>query len=442
MYVLKGFVTNDKFTDNSVGKIAVIGEISTRSRTFSKEKAEDVSTAAPDLTLISFTSANDATATPISTTPDLKEHVLAVAKFVYDTTLSAGGQVYADQLLESLLTQFQTSGQNFECGEIISDGHYWIPEWVSWQNKSIGDNRLKLWFVDGSFQSQFDDYSITIIPPITPLDDFFKTGSAVETEVKAVTLPDLFDTIQQAKGGYPETIQAATTFNYNDPANAAHLVATTWSYLIYGPMGNNVDSINDALVAYILANSTHTRDEWVKIFPDIFRRTEYIMIPLEDQYAIPNRTIVAGIYSPVVNLKRVNALFKAQVPSYPANQVDTYLELVSHPYKSLQIAVVGGADNRNGLFSLLNQFPDLIAVSTGSTDFNRMSQDTQNFLLKLEQMLITAESMGPYTDIPAGYTRVTRDGQLYLVLNYDNIHFLVSAKQNLTQVIPAPSTSA
>lgn len=440
MYVLKGFIVNPTFANNAPGQTSIMGELTTQSATYSIEKGwYQNDTISPDVQLLTFTSATDGTASALAN--DLRDRVLAIAKWVYDQ-VNKNVQIYADQLLQDILTEFQSTAGTFGCGNIVTDGNsHWCPEWVSWVDNTLTQagtpNQIKVWFADASFQEEFDDYSFKVVSPLTPLDNFFQTGQQVAAAIAARSIPQLFDQITTTRGNDPETIQVALTYNYIDPNNSTNIVPTEWVVLIYGAAGNTIDSINDALVNYILNNSEHTRDDWVKILPDLFKRTEFILVPLEDQYAIEANPLQGtGIYATISNLARVNALFKSVVPSYPSAHIDSHLSLMANPYKNLQIAVVGSIDNRNNWYELQQVFPDLLSVSTTSSDYGRMSQDTQGFLQNLATMLTVAETMGPFTDIPRGYTRVTRDGKLYLVVNYENINYLVLAKQNLTQVIP------
>jgi hypothetical protein len=222
-------------------------------------------------------------------------------------------------------------------------------------------------------------------------------------------------------------------YDWHDPLQTSHLVATQWTVLIYGVAGNNIDSIKDALVAYILANTSHTQAEWTQIFPDIFKRTEVTLVPNWGNYAIPNRVVDTGIYSPFANLTAENAQLTAYASSYPAAHINAHGHVFGHPYKSLAIGAIGSDQNRDNLYELVQIFPDFIAVSSQSTDFARMSQNTQGWAELLEQLLITAETMGPFTSLPAGMTRLTRNGMLYAVASYGNIHYLVAAKYNFPQ---------
>lgn len=433
MYVLKGFANHALLANNTPGSTNVIGEISQQSLTYSREVGLYSSVSiAPNIALLSFLSSQDGTAVVVN--PDLRDRTMTILEWIYNLVITESGQMFADQFLEAILVQFQGSADTFACGAIVTDGTHYGPEWVSWQDLGVAPgvpNFIKVWFADASFQSQYDEFQILVDPPITPLDDFFKTGSAVETEVNAVTYVQQIASIQNVRAGVPESLIIAQTFNYNDPADPTHLVPTNWTELIYGLAGNNIDSIKDALAAYILANSTHTQAEWTVIFPDIFKRTEFTLVPDYGTYAIePQTGIQAGIYSPIANLAAANALLTSYATTYPTTHINAHAGNMGHPYKSLSIAMVGSPDNINNWYELSQVFPDLIAVSSTSTDFARMTQATQGFLLILSQLLITAESMGAFTTLPQGITRLTRNNQLYAVASYQNINYLVAAKSN------------
>lgn len=428
MYVIKAFGTHSAFADNAVGVINPIGEISTYSLTFSKEKGIYGREANPDISLISFLVENNGVPQPID--PTTRDHVLTVVQWVFDKSINTSGEIFADEFLVDIITAFTASAQDFKCGDIVNDGTYYIPEWVSWKLKNNSDSFIRIWFSDPSFRAKYDEYEIVVVPPLANIDDFFKVGSEVEALVKSRTMPETIELIQAARAGHPETILRGDTYKYLDPLNAARKLDTLWTTLIYGPMGDNIDSIKDALIEYILANSTHTRAEWTALFPDIFKRTEFILTPGWGKYAIPNRTNSAGIYSAMTNLTEVNALIKQYAPDYSPAHINTYGSVMGHPYKSLSIASIGSVENRDNLYSLRDVYPDFIMVSTTSQDFNRMSEDTRTFAAGLFDMLIAAETMGEFTDIPQGMTRVKRNGLLYLVKSFNNIHFLVTGKVN------------
>lgn len=429
MYALKGFANHALFADNTPGVSSVIGELSNQSLTYSREIGQYVDDVAPDVTLVSFLSSADGT--PRAIDPDFKSRTFAIVSWIYQRTLNNAGGQSATQFLEDILVAFQTKAQDFECGAIVGDGVHKIPEWVSWQDSVLGsENFVKIWFVDASFAIQYDEFEILVVPPLDNVDNFFQPGAKVQALLAARTFSQTIDLVQAAKGGFPETLVRAEAYDYHDPNDTGRVIPTNWTVLIYGIAGNNIDSIIDALQGYILSHSTHSRDEWKTVLPDIFKRTEFVLVPMEDQFAIPQRVVEAGIYSPFANNRRVLALLAEYAPDYPTAHVAAYAVSFGHPYKSVAIAAVGSNENRNNQYELVDVFPDWLAVSSTSNDFNRQSQDTQAWSELLEQMLIVAESMGPYTSLPAGMTRLNRDGKLFVVASYGNIHYLVAAKYN------------
>jgi hypothetical protein len=433
MFVIKGFMPHSRFANNTQGVVAAFGEISTQALTYARDKGIYKSTLSAEMELYTFTVAQNATVTTL--TSNQVDHIATILKWIYDRTLAVHGEVFVDELLPDAMLTFVSSASNFEIGDIVQDSNgYWAPSWISWTAVNVpgidADNNIKIWLADDAFREQYDDYEVIVVPPTTNLEDFFKTGTEVAKMLTIRTPSDVMYAIQQAKGDNPETIIRAESYDYHDPYDTNHLVPATFHLLIYGAAGNNIDAINDAIVDYLLSNSSRTRDEWIKILPDLFKRTEVITIPLWSQYAIPNRELQAGINSPTTNLKKVVALVKQLVPSYPSAHIDEHLEVTAHPYKSLALAAIGSVDNRNGWFELTDIFPDYIAVSTTSNDFDRMSLNTQNWARLLNSMIIVAEKMGKYTSIPITMSKVTRDGILYLVSRYDNINYLVAAKSN------------
>lgn len=438
MYTLKGFTTYGLFANNTPGQTNAIGELSTESRTYSQEVGSyNDPVNAPNITLWSFSSTNNGVRIAID--PGLASRVIAICEWFYAQTIATPGQLYADQLLAGVLAQFQTTSGTFASGAMVTDGTHWVPEWVSWTDLANPGSFIQIWFADTSFQNEYNGYSYVIVPPLAKIDDFFKASSTIQTELAAITQTQLFANIQAAKGSNPETQILSLTYNYNDPVNVGNLIPTNWVIIVYGSAGDNVDAISNALETYILASSTYTQAQWTAIFPDIFKRTEFTMVPQWSNYAIAGTAVnTSGIYSPVANLTDALALLP-QFASYPTAHINAHATAMGHPYKSLSILSIGSDQNRGGMYELTDVFPDLISVSSTSTDFARMSQNTQTFLLIFATMLLVAETMTEYSSIPLGYTKLYRNNILYLVYNYNTIDYLVAAKSN-TQFATPTST--
>lgn len=440
-YVLKGFIENNDFLDATPGAVSTIGELSTQSSTYSTNKANYFQeSTAPDLSLISFTS-NDSSTGNVQVPQNLVTQVLSVAAWIYAQTQATPnpGKIAAATITSGLLAQFETGAQNFTCGTMVTDGTYWVPEWVQWENTTDSTygsiatgntNIIKIWLVDASFRTEYDGYQIVVIPPITPLDNFFTTSANVLALIDAVTYVDTINAIQSAKNNNPETVIVGETYDYVDPTNATNLIPTNWTLLIYGPAGNNIDAIQNALINYILANSSHTQAEWTNILPSLFKQTEFTLIPMWDQYAIPNRNQVTGIYSPQANASRALSMMTSVAQAYPAAHIASNTVVQSFPYNCVPLVSCGSPNNSGNNFQLEDVYLDLLSVPSTNVNFSKMSQATQTFFLMIDQMLIAAETLTEFGNVPVGMSTLTRDGIFYLVSTLNNINYLMVCKSN------------
>lgn len=430
MYLLNGFIPHASLVVNTPGVNNPIGELSTESLTFSREKGVYKSNTNTGIVLISFKSEQDGV--EVAVPLDMYEQAIAVSKSVYDRTFAAPGTPQSlDTILSDLTAQFSGQANTFQGGPIRNDGRFYMPEWLSWKSNLLADAEIKIWYVDAAFKSQYPFDTIVVVPPFDNIDQFFLAGQQVETILNNITAADSTNRLQAAKGGHPETVVRAEMFNYYDPLNVARVIPTTWGVLIYGEAGNNIDKIKEALINYILTHSTHTRNEWAQILPDLFLRTEFICIPLWNQYAIENRVTTAGIYSPIAYIPQTLALMKAKLPTYAPTHIDQFASLQGFPYKSLAIAIIGNVENRGSKYKLIDHFPDYIAVSSTSQDFNRMQVRTREWALMMARLVEAAEEITDFTAPPEGITKMTRDGILYVVQSYESVQYLVASRASI-----------
>ena len=426
MLAIKGFASNSAFTNNTPGAIHRIGEVSTQSLSFSRERGMYIAPTLSNITFHALTTMQDDV--KIQLDVPTRDFVLAVITEVYAKSRT-GQELYVDTLINDLLTKFQTQGYQFNCGTIVNDGTYHIPTWVSFKINGK-ESFVKVWFTDQEFQLEYDEFEIVVVPPFKPVDDFFKHPTTVVSLIKSIKYTDMIEKVNEAKANNPEPIVRAEAFDYVNPLNSTDRTPTNWTVLIYGPNGDNIDSIKDALIDYILSNSAHGRDEWIKILPDLFRRTEFLLLPHWTKYAIENRQIEAGIHSPVTNLKAGLQWVTDNAFNYAPAHIAQYADFFSHPYKSLGIGLIGSIENRDNKYSIIDIYPDYINVNTASTDFNRMSAPTRLWAETIFEMLILADTANQYTSLPRKYTKVQRDGKWFVVRTVDNIHYLVSMRSN------------
>lgn len=447
MYSSKSFANVALWMSNVPGTNSPIGELSPYGKSFSREVGTYEDPTVAGFTLNNFKSATDGQGGgPIQMPASVVNSTIGLLQFLVNTVSAQSGQIYSDELLTELVGYGSTHGiSRISIGEVKQYGNVWTPEWIKFKRDSLTigsdtnvDNENTVWISAEAFETQYDEYQIVVVPPIDNLDLFFGTGTSVLNMIHAITTPQIIDRIQLKKEGFPSTVDRSDEYSYINPQNSAQTVKVNWPVIIYGPAGNNVDAIKDALVEYILAHSQHPRNDWATIFPDIFKRTEFIIAPLWHKYAIENRTQAAGVYSPVATLVEMDIFAKKMAPEYPDDHVSANVETVGWPYRSLNLAIVGGPDNREQKYKFHQIFSDYINVSSTHIDFNRMAPATVEWALAVADMIIRAETMNKYTVMPQGLMKMERDGILYIVKTFDNIQYLVATKRSTYEQLGIP----
>lgn len=441
MYTIKGFMAYGALADNTVGVVAPLGELSTYGKTFSKEtglyKSDEL---APAAAFISFRSYSDVAPIGLSKiSPEYSNVILQIGQWLY-TQAMAGSITEDDAVLYDLFTtQFAQLVGDVVLGPVATDADIWLPTWVQFRLLSDpAENRVKFWCSDDAFTHQYDEYELGFVAPIDVLDDFFKGSLQVKALVEARTDRDAFIQMENVKAKKPETFIRSESFEYIDPLDRTWRLPTDWRIIGWGIAGDNDDIVKEELIKWILENSTHSRDEWALIFPDIFTSTEFIVTPMTGQYAVANKSIQAGIYSPITSPVRATNLAKltAKGTGYTDAYVAGTVDVMGFLYKSLALLVVGGPENRDGKIRFAQHYPDYMVIPFGTPDANRMSPATQAWVELMNRLLIVAESMDQYSDIPAGMSRITRDGVLYIAGSILRVQYLVVARSYMDTIDP------
>lgn len=433
MYSLKGFVKIKSLINNSLGAMSPVGELSTYAMTFTRAIGEYEIPDYQDLTYISMSSKRSDLG-EIAVEPNHAKHILDVANNVVSFAKNSTGTILLSDLLNNLFNSFNTI-QELTSGPLVNANGIRLPEYLTWRAPSLGDNRIKIWFSNEAFIRQYDEYEIMVIPPVANLNDLFADVAKSLAAIEDRTPTKVMELIQTAKGRYPETVIRAETVKFTNPNNSALQKDIVFHVIIYGAAGDNVDLIKQAIIDYCMdaRNSSYTNltnVKWRDIVPDLFKATEFILVPQWDKYAIPNRTVQAGIYSNIVSPKGILDQIKQKFNTYLPTFIDTNLQVFTHPYRSISIAAFGGIDNIGSKFKITDIFPDYSIFSTGTQDFSRLSKKTQEWSYILEEMIILAENMATNSELPPN-TRITiRQNQRFIARTYDGIQYLMATKDN------------
>lgn len=436
MYNLKGFVGFPSLVSNAPDQVAKIGELSKDGLTYAKDVTLHTGASVPNTAFLSFHSVKDET--PVDVDTATKDLVLKLSKYLLDQAVA--GAIGSDpQVVRQLvLAEFGTVLKTFSTGKMITNNEIWMPEYVVFEMSQMVDtNRVQLWYVDESFRGQYDEYVIEVVHPIIPYDDFFKDPLEVIELLRNYNIDEKLEEAQVIRDQYPYTNLRSLTYDYVNPRNPTVRYPARWLALLYGIAADNQDFINDKIVAELLANSSHSREEWEQILPDLFKKTEFIITPFWQNYSVPAGILGSGFYSPTVDPRVELPLLRrtARGPGYTSGWVDNQYELSVNAYKSLAFGVVGNPSNREGVVRFSKKFPDYMVVTNNTNDFNRVDPlTTGEWMVLFSKLLKAAETMDRFTSVPLGISRMVRDGVVYASAMFQRVNYLVVTKSSVEEL--------
>lgn len=438
MKSFKGFAHIGIAVDNKPNVVSPVGELSGLSLTFTRDQSKHTSGASPGYMLRGFTYNVDDVATQFPEVDAVK--ILAVIAWLYSK--SNLGTLTSDVLSVRNIWILEQAA-NFDLAEIGDMVNYntskWMPGYITFAPKDDLTTRWKIWFAEDAFFNQFDAYEINHVKPLTPLDKFFYDYVNLKPLLDAVTLGSQMAEAEVLRNGKPETRYRVDTFDWVDPIDRDLRIPVDWMSLVYGEAGDNLDNVKESLSQWILKpeNTSHTRDEWAVIFPDIFTSTELIFVPIWDEFAVAPRPRESGIYRGAGNVEV--GVGKAQKLCKGVKYNDAYIRSVVNDcptqFKSVRCYVVGGPENRDGKNQLILRHPDWLNVPTTHVDFMRMTELTRGAVTLIMEMLQYAEEMTATTTPPTGFNRTIRDGVMYITKSYEKFLYLVVVKSSFDKII-------
>ncbi len=429
MQLIKGFVVINELVSNVEGTVSALGEMSPLSLTYTKERGEYYDSTVPGYSFISFTHKDTLTNNNIVVNSLQVNQILNIIKSCKTYSSSQVTAIVPEDFINFIATQYISAVNTLVFGSLINDGNISLPEWISWVDIST-NNVVKIWLSDVSFSEQYDDYEIVVVPQVDNLDTLFNNYLSVKTIIDGITVPEMLEKVNIAKANKPVTSLRVYSYDLVNVLDITQKTPLLFWFLIYGKAGDNIDNIKDKLIEFILENSIKDNEEWENILPDLFKRTEFIILPRWDKIAIENFTLLSSLYSSIMNVNECIDFAKANIPFYEATFIENNTNIIPYDYKAISTIFINGPNNSEGKEDITNVFNDYIPVPSTSLDFGRMSVYTQEWSLLLGQLLIIAETATDSSITPIGFNKVKRNNILFMSVIYDNINYLVAARSN------------
>lgn len=430
MRQIKGFVVINDYINNQEGQISLLGEISPQSLTYSREKGEYFNTSVPGYGLISFYHKDLNTNLPIVIG---NAQVIQILNIVKSFRTYSQGQIRPNDptiFLNYITTEYTDIVSDLTIGSLIDNGELELPEWISWTDISSGD-LIKIWLSDISFAEQYDEYEVLIVPQIDNVDIFFNSFISVKSAIESITIPEMMEKVNIAKNNRPATSIEVYSFDFVNTLNTEEKLPVLWWFLIYGKAGNNIDIIKEKLISDILNQSANTIDNWEVIFPELFKTTEFVILPRWDKISIENYTLLSSLYSSILNTEECKEFAKLVIPFYDQAHIEENINIMPYDYKALSLLVLNGPNNIETKADIKQLFNDYIPVPSTSLDFSRMSLNTQDWSLLIGNLLIAAETATVSSSTPVGMTKIKRNNILFISAIYKDVNYLVAARSNL-----------
>lgn len=424
--IIKAFLVQHDLVSNDDGVVSPMGELSSFSLTFSRKKGYYEDLAFPTYTLVSFTS-KDSNGGYASLAQDQVTRIFTLIDYLkgYYSTHIPPYQI--DALRSDVLSHYpNTYIELTTSAELFTYKGVTLPHWISF-NDGVSGASVSVWLTDSSFRALYDECETIVITPLPNLDDFLTAPAQTPNLIASQSLTDVMSRVDAVRGDEPYTYLRFVSVNYIDPTTGA-ATPVSWPVILYGVANDFYDNLKLAIIDKITSESAFPVSRWRAIFPQLFERTEMVVVPFWDRYAIPNMLTQTGIYASYIAVSEVIDHVRPYVSFYDESWVNQYTYVVPFAYKCLLLGVVDGQYNDSAHAHFPAMYGDYLPLASSAIDFARMSSTTQTLIRQLETVLVLAEGTDRYTILPAWIKRVKRGNITYYAFRTNDLDVLVVPK--------------
>ena len=450
MITVKGFGVIPTLAANASGVTSTIGELSARANTFSKDiKIYNKLAIGDEVSLHAFSIASDTMAGP-SLSTQVAEDALSILNKLYTVMSTSGTTVRTSTYIINELETFDSTDifKDFEIGDQLLVSYpprsieMHMPSWMSF-SKSDDSVTFKIWFSNSHFESQYDVREMFVIPPVANISSFNTTNKTiVETAIAGYPAISAINAIKAYNDEAPITEILTEHFEWVSTADPTQTVDTMWTVVVRGGMPS-ADDVKGAIVSYMNDNIAGGSTVLRAAIPTLFTDSLYIITPHWNKLSIPNADVASSMYSPVSGYADISTyamITKDTVGEFTTNPtVAQYIadnaQLSYFPYKGLSFTFVGSKLNLANKRKLKDLFSDYMPIQSTSTDFSRLSDNTQSFLLLMASMVMYAEALDVGTDLPNTLKRKTYNGIDYVEGSLNGSTYLMASKKSILSLV-------
>lgn len=433
------FAAVAEFANNGVKSVSPIGEISNKSKTYSKDQGIFTLVGQVSATVLhNFLSLDGETEIVMPTANANKQ--LEIANWLVKEAKAGNITDSRAAVLALLKAQFTSGVEILDIGEMVTDNRYYLPSFVR-GNHIVGTEKqaFYLWFADEYFKREYPKISFAIVHPLALADmDSLMNMNYEEMAARlALETPDVInkryhDLTDNAE--WPVTDTNTISFQMMDLINTPKSVPGWWRYAWWGNGVDSEDFLFEQMRNEILANTKFPLAKWEEKIPDLFNPIEFYVIPNWNVYGLENKTNGARNYSPIVdNDTRLALVNKYLTPNMTSDHVIKSTQFVPFMWKSINCAFVAKLNNTAATKKIYQLYPDYSLIASTDSSFGLMNSATMEFIRQMENLLAAAEVMTDISLPLPGITRISRFNKIYASKRVGRSKFLVMTKWQMIQ---------
>lgn len=428
-----------EFANNGIKSVSPIGEISNKSKTYSKDQGIFAFNDKPSSTVLhNFLSLEDDN--EIVMPADIANKQLEVSNWLVDQAKKGNITGSRAAVLALLKAQFTNGIEILDIGEMVTNNQYWLPSFIT-GNHLVGTDKqaFYLWFADEYFKREYPRVVFAVVHPVAIEDmdslmhmNFQEMDVRLAKETPDVISKRMHDVTDNAE--WPVTDGETISFELMDLVNVGQSSTGWWRYMWWGNGIDSEDQLLEQIREEILKDTIHTLEDWEEKIPDLFNPIEFYVIPTYNRYGLQNKTNASRNLSPIVdNETRMELVDKYLTPHMTLDHVIKSTQFVPVLYKSYGCAFVSKLNARPGTTKIYDLFKDYSLISSDDSDFDLMNKSTQELIRNLEDLLSAAEVMTDISLPKPGITRVTRFGKMYAARRVGKMKLLVLTRWQMVE---------